>query len=72
MSRCKSCDVKLKYVDYAIKPRELQEDIPEELEEELCVSCVGLAFFPYVYSVDHRFVLEDAKDGLTEPLFWDL
>ena len=71
MSRCKSCDIKLKYIDYAIKPREIQEEIPEHLEEELCISCVGIAFFPYAYSLDHVFAFEEAKDGLTEPLLCD-
>ena len=68
MSRCKSCDNTLSMVDYTIRPRELQEELPEDLEEELCISCVGLSFLPYFYLTDHFYVHHEAMEGMTESL----
>ena len=68
MSRCKACDHILTLVDYTVKPREHQEDIPEGVEEELCVRCISISFFGYSFTSDHNYTLQDATTGVTDPI----
>jgi len=68
MSRCKACDHILTLVDYTIRPRELTAVVPEDIEEDLCVRCLGISFFEYSFTADHTYLFQEAISGATEPI----
>lgn len=60
-TRCKSCNDILEII--------VEHDIDGEIVlEDLCGNCREAAASEYNYVYDHQFVLEDAEEGLKEPI----
>lgn len=60
--RCKCCDILFQYVP----DRKNIDGIT--FIEYLCKNCLSAVNDKYKYTVDHRYVLEDAEEGVTDPL----
>lgn len=55
--RCLACN---KYLDYT-------KEHKTYLDEQMCYNCTVKSNAVYSYTVDHAFVLKDAKTGVTPP-----